>query len=222
MESTESLDAVVDFPLDIDCALSELFRNDPENEPQGEPPAEADGRRRSTESNDSVAPVSHDGYSFKKWMRSVRNNGTDVQIPRNFVLNWPNGNTEEQSYIKYPDNEPDCPPDEGSDCSSGLINNIETASFSQATLSVANGARTNTVTSTMYSTSVFSSSEAARASLESNRLTRSVSCDEAAWNRAVQRRQILQELLGTEAVYVSGLRALGDVSNFPEIILYAL
>ncbi|OAL75433.1 hypothetical protein A7D00_1032 [Trichophyton violaceum] len=215
MESRESLDAVVEFPLDIDCALSELFQNDPENELQGESPTEADGRRRSTESNDSVAPVSQDGYSFKKWMRSVRNNGTDVQIPRNFVLNWPNGNTEEQSYIKYPDNEPDCPPDEGSDCSSGLINNIETASFSQATLSVANGARTNTVTSTMYSTSVFSSSEAARASLESNRLTTSVSRDEAAWNRAVQRRQILQELLGTEAVYVSGLRALGDVVIAP-------
>ncbi|EFQ97299.1 hypothetical protein MGYG_00340 [Nannizzia gypsea CBS 118893] len=209
METTEFLDPVVDFPLDIDLALSELFQNDSEDDPQDEPPAEADGRRPSIESTGSVAPVSQDGYIFKSWMRSVRSNRTHVLKPRRVVMSWPDENTEEGCLI-FARNEPETLPDTVSDTSSAPVKNMETASFSQATLSVAGRARTNTVTSTKYSTSVFSNSEAARASIDSNRLTTSVSLDEAAWNRAVQRRQILQELVGTETVYVSGLRALGE------------
>ncbi|KAI5287028.1 hypothetical protein KEM52_001787, partial [Ascosphaera acerosa] len=38
----------------------------------------------------------------------------------------------------------------------------------------------------------------------------SSSLDEAAWSRAVQRRQVLRELLDTEAAYVVGLKALAD------------
>lgn len=41
----------------------------------------------------------------------------------------------------------------------------------------------------------------------------SLSLDEAAWNRAVQRRQILKELVETESTYVIGLKALADVGH---------
>ena len=48
-------------------------------------------------------------------------------------------------------------------------------------------------------------------SIDSNMLTPTFSLDEAAWNRATKRRQLLREMLDTEASYVAGLKALANV-----------
>ncbi|KAM5437931.1 hypothetical protein McanMca71_002153 [Microsporum canis] len=205
METVDFHEPVVDFPLGAEVTVPDIVQNDP----QGEPQAEGDGRRPSTESGDSVAPVSQDGYSFKRWMRSIRANRATVASPRNYVLGWPEDERMDESYGRPTDK--DSLPDTSSVSSSALLQTMETASVSQATTSIANRPRTNTVTSTKQSASLFSSSETARISIDSNRMTTSISLDEAAWNRAVQRRQIIQELVGTETVYVSGLKALGDV-----------
>jgi hypothetical protein len=95
-----------------------------------------------------------------------------------------------------------------------LLKTVKTASMSMTSLSVFNRPRTNTQGSTQRSachSSGFSGSDA-RVSIDSNRLASTLSLDEGAWNRAVHRRQAIQEMLNTEATYVAGLKALADVS----------
>ncbi|KAF3490608.1 RSP protein [Arthroderma uncinatum] len=209
METIEVTELVADIPLEEPDIVPDI----PQDDTRGETQLEEDARRPSTESGDSIAPVSQDGYSFKRWMRSIRANRHAIASPRNYVMGWPDDETMDESYNRPAGNYSESVPDTASVTSSALLRTMETASVSQATMSVINRPRTNTMTSTKQGTSVFSNSEARR-SIDSNRMAATLSLDEAAWNRAVQRRQIIQELVGTETVYVSGLKALGDLPKF--------
>ncbi|KAI5304471.1 hypothetical protein KEM56_006462 [Ascosphaera pollenicola] len=102
----------------------------------------------------------------------------------------------------------DRPPTIGTFCAEpGSFNNTSFSSSSPP-LAAASGPNTK---STRKRTSVDSvtSDPACRDSVCSN-FRNSLSLDEAAWNRAVQRRQILRELVDTESTYVIGLKALAD------------
>lgn len=169
--------------------------------------------------NSSVAPSGQNSYSFSKWIKSIRRSrGTNFTGPSNWVMGWPDDEALDESYSMFPNfNEPENHADNASVASSSLLHRVKTASLSQISLSLFNRPRTNTQTSTQRSachSSGFSGSDARR-SMDSNRLASTLSLDEGAWNRAVQRRQIIKEFLDTETTYVSGLKALADVWSYP-------
>ncbi|OAL39011.1 hypothetical protein AYO20_01762 [Fonsecaea nubica] len=91
-----------------------------------------------------------------------------------------------------------------STASSGFVHTMKTASLSNASFSlVPRSLRIGRSTDSYY---VFGSS--ARPSVESERPQTSTSVDEAAFRRAIKRRQILVELVTTEESYVADLKAL--------------
>lgn len=176
-------------------------------------------RRCSSESglaNSSMIASSQNGYSFSKWIRSMRRfRAANFTGPSSWVMGWPDDEALDESYSMFPTtSEPENRrADNDSVASSSLLHRVKTASLSQISLSLFNRPRTNTQTSTQRSachSSGFSGSDARR-SVDSNRLASTLSLDEGAWNRAVQRRQIIKEFLDTETTYVSGLKALADV-----------
>lgn len=175
--------------------------------------------RQSLESGDassSVAPCNHDGYSFKRWIKGIRRiRLASFAGPSNYVMGWPDDEALDESYSMFPRFQQGSHTDTSSVTSSSILHTVKTASLSQTSLSVLNRPRTNTQTSTQRSvchSSGFSGSDVRR-SIDSNRLASTLSLDEGAWNRAVQRRQIIRELLDTETTYVSGLRALTEVRS---------
>ncbi|KIW31122.1 uncharacterized protein PV07_02800 [Cladophialophora immunda] len=91
-----------------------------------------------------------------------------------------------------------------STASSGFVHTMKTASLSNASFSlVPRSLRMGRSTDSTY---IFSSN--ARLSVESDRPSTSASVDEAAFRRAIKRRQILVELITTEESYIADLKAL--------------
>ncbi|KIW70132.1 hypothetical protein PV04_02433 [Phialophora macrospora] len=88
--------------------------------------------------------------------------------------------------------------------SSGFVHTIKTASLSNASFSLA--ARSLHFGRSTDSSGIFSSNP--RHSVDSDRPPTSASVDEAAFRRAIKRRQILLELVATEESYIADLKAL--------------
>ncbi|PGH07565.1 hypothetical protein AJ79_06235 [Helicocarpus griseus UAMH5409] len=155
--------------------------------------------------------ASPESHSFKRWIRSMRRRQTPYfDEPPRYVVGWPDDEKKDESYRKFPHLYPS-QPDQSSTASSSNLRTIKTASM--ANLSVITRPRTNTQASTQRSachSSVFSGSDA-RVSIESNRLTSTLSLDEGAWNRAVQRRQVIREVIDTEVTYLAGLKSLAEI-----------
>ncbi|KIX94858.1 uncharacterized protein Z520_09548 [Fonsecaea multimorphosa CBS 102226] len=91
-----------------------------------------------------------------------------------------------------------------STASSGFVHTMKTASLSNASFSLV--PRSLRVGRSRDDSYIFSSS--ARHSVESDRPTTSASVDEAAFRRAIKRRQILVELVTSEESYIADLKAL--------------
>ncbi|KAK2761077.1 hypothetical protein FQN53_007763 [Emmonsiellopsis sp. PD_33] len=177
-------------------------------------------QRQSSENRSSISepvaipllsPVHQDSHSFKRWIRSMRKRRTpNYDGPPRYVVGWPGDESKDESYRMFPPlykNQPD----QSSTASSSNLRTVKTASVSMA--SMLTRPRTNTQTSTQRSachSSLFSGSDA-RVSIDSNRLASTLSLDEGAWNRAVQRRQVIREILDTEVTYLAGLKALAEV-----------
>ncbi|ETI19749.1 hypothetical protein G647_08762 [Cladophialophora carrionii CBS 160.54] len=88
--------------------------------------------------------------------------------------------------------------------SSGFVHTMKTASLSNASFSLA--ARSLRFGRSTDSSGIFSSNP--RLSVDSDRPPTSASVDEAAFRRAIKRRQILLELVSTEESYIADLKAL--------------
>ncbi|KAK2739209.1 hypothetical protein FQN57_006652 [Myotisia sp. PD_48] len=205
------MDGIQQVPMEQERAAS--------NESQEELPngilLEDDIGRVSSESalttNSAVPNLSaKPGYSFKHWINSIRANRVAASNQSRYVAGWPEDDAMDESCDKFPEFQPGSFPDNSSIASSFLHRVVESASLSQVSLGHLTRPRTDTQTSSHGHSSAFSGSDT-RKSTESNRLTSAMSVDEGAWNRAVQRRQIIRELIETETVYVSGLKALGDI-----------
>ncbi|OJD12577.1 hypothetical protein AJ78_06855 [Emergomyces pasteurianus Ep9510] len=153
----------------------------------------------------------HDSHSFKRWIRSMRKKRTpNYDGPPRYVVGWPDDESKDESYRMCPSLY-QSQPDQSSTASSSNLHTVKTASV--GSLSLLTRPRTSTQTSTQRSacrSSAFSGSDA-RVSMDSNRLTSTLSLDEGAWNRAVQRRQVIREILETEITYLAGLKALAEV-----------
>lgn len=166
----------------------------------------------------SGASLNLGDHPFRRWMRGIRRGrATHMVATQPYVHGWPEGNDIDAIYgqelTAFP-RIPESQTERSSVASSLLLKTVKTASMSMASLSVFNRPRTNTQASTQRSvchSSGFSGSDA-RVSVDSNRLTSTLSLDEGAWKRAVHRRQAIREILNTEITYVAGLKALSDVS----------
>lgn len=160
-----------------------------------------------------LIPASNqESHSFKRWIRSMRKRRTpNYDAPPRYVVGWPDDESKDESYRMFPTLY-QSQPDRSSTASSSNLHTVKTASV--GSLSMLTRPRTNTQTSTQRSachSSAFSGSDA-RVSMESSRLTSTLSLDEGAWNRAVQRRQVIREILETEITYLAGLKALVEVN----------
>ncbi|OAX78638.1 hypothetical protein ACJ72_07053 [Emergomyces africanus] len=173
------------------------------------------GDRSSSKTEPPAAPlvpaVNHDSHSFKRWLRSMRRRRTpNYDGPPRYVVGWPDDESKDESYRMCPSLY-QSQPDQSSTASSSNLHTVKTASV--GSLSLLTRPRTSTQTSTQRSacrSSALSGSDA-RVSIDSNRLTSTLSLDEGAWNRAVQRRQVIREIMETEITYLAGLKALAEV-----------
>lgn len=148
-------------------------------------------------------------HPFKKWMDSFRTRRrVPPTIPERYVEGW-----SESSTTDFPKLTP--LPRRGSiqdqfwERSSGRssqLGTVKTATMSIASQSVARSRGTTQSTTTQSAVSDM------RISADSSRPISSNCVDEAAELRATKRRQVLRELLATEADYVQGLKALTGVS----------
>ena len=148
------------------------------------------------------------GYSFKKWLKSMKRKKPPFEGPQRYVYGWPEDEALDESYAMFRRHEYD-KPETSSIASSSILRAVKTASISFTSLSSVNRLRTNTRRSVCHSSDPSGSDQ--RASIDSNALSSALSLDESAWNRAVQRRQVIREIIETETTYVAGLKSLTDV-----------
>lgn len=153
-----------------------------------------------------------EGYGFKKWLKSMKSRKNTFTGPQRYVYGWPENEALDESYNMFRKHDYDRP-ETSSIASSSILRAVKTASVSFTSFSSVNRLHTSTRTSTRQSGCHSSgpSGSDARASMDSNALSSALSLDESAWNRAVQRRQIIREILETETTYVAGLKSLTDV-----------
>lgn len=140
---------------------------------------------------------------FKRWVNSLR--PRKVFGPEPHVDGWQHitQSNEDQNYLS---------PRQGSleqqwenrSGKSSHLGTIKTATMSVASHSVVRSRR-NTQSTTNRSKSDF------RNSIDSLRPVQSTSIDEEAQNRAIKRRQVLQEIIATESDYIFDLKALTNV-----------
>jgi hypothetical protein len=156
---------------------------------------------------------------FKRWVDNIRRKKSSVgALPEKYVAGWPSEGPGDEDQLKKFNTFTRIRQERQnkySSASSSVLETVKSASMSAASLSVMSGARRNTKCSTRQSachSSGLSGSEV-RMSIDSNVLTSTFSLDEAAWNRATKRRQLLREINTTEASYVAGLKALANVSH---------
>lgn len=151
----------------------------------------------------------------KKWMDSLRAK-TPRRLPRVSIEGWPDSDS-----VSYLDplkldincsRQKDC--DALSSKSSDILGTPKTASLSFASQSYVSISRRNTQ-STHRSTSPRDSLDIAeaRGSLDSIKLTTTVSIENSVKSRAAKRRYVLHEILVSETNYLLGLKILTDVSE---------
>lgn len=143
-------------------------------------------------------------HPFKKWMDSFRvRRRVPLTIPERHVHNWPESLQTELA-----------PPNVSGRRDSLLsgrssqLGTVMTTTLSVTSRSFAKSRRTT------QSTAGQSSLSDARLSADSSRPTSSQYVDDQAEIRANKRRQVLQEMVTTEADYVMGLKALTGVGHF--------
>lgn len=154
-------------------------------------------------------PAQPAAYPFRKWMNSFR---TRKRLPptiaERYVEGWSDSSQTEPS-VQDPGTGRSSIQDPRWDRSSGhssQLGTVKTTDFSITSQSVA---RSRGATQSTTTQSVFSD---LRVSADSSRPRSSGFVDEAAELRANKRRQVLRELVATEADYVHGLKALTGVS----------
>jgi len=163
------------------------------------------------EITDKTDPVQRNppNHHFQKWMNSFRaRKRVPHTIPERYVEGWSDSSTTDFPMLT-------ALPRRGSiqgqhwERSSGRsshLGTVKTASMSITSQSIARSRGTTQSTTTQSAVSDM------RISADSSRPTWNNCLDQAAALRATKRRQVLRELLATEADYVQGLKALAGVS----------
>lgn len=148
-------------------------------------------------------------YPFKKWMESFR---TRKRLPptiaERYVEGWSDSSQTESS-AQDPTTRRGSIQDQRWDRLSGHSSQLGTVKTTEFSITSQSVARSRGATQSTTTQSIFSDQ---RISAESSRPRSSGYVDEAAEQRANKRRQVLRELVATEADYVQGLKALTGVS----------
>jgi hypothetical protein len=192
--------------------------DDPDDTPESKRPLlateetpKATGNEQDQEPSQKPAP----NLPFRKWMDSFRTRKRiPPTIPERFVAGWPDSPPSDistQNQFPFPALSQEQHWERSSNHSSHL-GTVKTTTLSIASPSVARS-RANT-----QSTISQSGTSPVRASADSSRPTSSTYVDEAAEQRATKRRQLLREVLSTEADYVQGLTALTGV--YPALLCF--
>lgn len=156
---------------------------------------------------------------FRKWMSSLRRKNTGRRrslTPR--TERWSLDDNDE----RHPNNAPQKQDQRhsrhqktSSQSSSGFITAVKSASISLASFNVAprsrHAARSGRFKSEHRSSGL--SQNDCRPSTENGRKTSGTFMDEAAWDRALKRRKILEELVSSEESYVADLKVLTNVCS---------
>ncbi|EEP78643.1 predicted protein [Uncinocarpus reesii 1704] len=162
-----------------------------------------------TESPAATLTQSRANLRFSQWIKTVRGSKPNlVQGPSRYVADWPEDEDLDDSSHTVPQERLNRD-DASIVSSSSFLHSVKTASMSLASLSIVNRRRSNTQTSSHHRSSTFSGSDPRR-SIDSNKLGSTLSLDESAWTFAIQRFQIIQELIDTEASYISTLKNLSQ------------
>lgn len=174
-----------------------------------------------SETNISGIPISPNGgyRPFKRWMDSIRwKKASAGALPERYVAGWPSEGSGDDGQLKkfntFPRIRQGCQ-NKFSSTSSSVLQTVKSTSMSAASFSALSKTRKTTKCSTQRSACQSSglSGSDVRMSIDSNVLTSTFTLDEAAWNRATKRRQVLREIHITEASYVAGLKALANVQS---------
>lgn len=158
-------------------------------------------------------------HIFSKWMRSLRHKNPEHKS----METWSLEDDDEPKNNKLPAsaNNEKKHKKSSSTSSSGFVTAVKSASASLAALSISPDSR-----KARGSTLVRSSKRSSRLSHTANQA--SLECgvdsvqllDEAAWDRAIQRRRALEELLSSEESYIADLKVLLNVSPDASIVGY--
>jgi hypothetical protein len=167
-------------------------------------PVEDETEQLLAEKEGEVIPLNpNTSHPFKKWMDSFRvRRRVPPTIPERHVHNWPESLPAELA-----------PPNMGGrrdSLLSGRSSQLGTVKTTTLSITSRSFARSRRAT---QSTAGQSSLSDARFSADSSRPTSSQYVDDQAEIRANNRRQVLQEMVTTEADYVMGLKALTGVGH---------
>lgn len=170
--------------------------------------------------NDSSDPLEdnlcpHTKRPFKKWMRSLHRRAAlrpSVLRRRHLPLHLLEPNDVDRAPLAHRQHRPS-----SSGSSYGFVGAVRSASVSLASVSSVARSRRNTARSRISRTerSSRASMSATRMSEDSACLERPPKMDLAAAERAIQRRQILEEIISTEEGYIGDIRFLINVSSMP-------
>lgn len=160
--------------------------------------------KEARESTDRVAGF----FPFRRWVDSFRSKKRRSDQPSRYVDGWPEilqdrkHDTEMDltTYTRIPELQW-----ESSSGTSSNLGTVQTASMSVASQSLLRSRATTQTTSN------HSAGSDPRTSIDSLRTAFRFSIDEEAQVRAVKRREVLREIVTTEADYVFGLKALAEV-----------
>lgn len=161
-------------------------------------------------------PTQAPTHPFKKWMDSFRaRKRVPATIPERYVEGWSFSQPDLYAQNQPPPSEP--PRDQHWEKSSEHSSQLGTVKTISASITSQSMVRSR---GTTQSTTTQSAVTDLRISGDSSRPTSSNYVDEAAELRASRRRQVLRELVSTEADYVLGLKALTGVRRTTEMIGY--
>lgn len=167
----------------------------------------------------ACVPTDTKPHIFNKWMRTLRRKTPENQSMERWSLDGSDGarNDEQQASASAGRKHNKS----SSTSSSAFVTAVKSASASLVALSAAPKSRKTRVSTTARSNKRSSrvSHTTNRTSLESC-LETALMLDEAAWDRAIQRRRALEELVYSEESYIADLKVLLNVSA--EVIIKGL
>ncbi|KAJ5161394.1 hypothetical protein N7492_006786 [Penicillium capsulatum] len=170
---------------------------------------EEDKKDLDPENESEATPTAMPAHPFKKWMDSFRvRKRVPPTIPERYVEGW-SDSSQSDLLVRTPTLRRESPREQLQwERSSGHSSQLGTVKTTTVSITSQSMARSRGTTQSTANQSTVSD---VRISAESARPTSSNYVDEAAEIRASKRRQVLREIVTTEADYVLGLKALTGV-----------
>lgn len=186
---------------------------DSQDETEAEKPLvhlDEDKKDLDPENESESSPTAMPAHPFKKWMDSFRaRKRVPPTIPERYVEGW-SDSSQSDLFARSPTPRRESIREQHWERSSGHSSQLGTVKTTTMSITSQSMARSRGTTQSTTNQSTVSD---VRVSADSSRPTSSNHVDEAAETRASKRRQVLREIVATEADYTLGLKALTGVSG---------